>query len=482
MVEEDVHQPASIFTRLDTPPVVEVCSVLTSSCDAWPYPDSLVGMAEWDGHKDLGLTGGCLMAHKTVKNPTFTIDRDRQSILDSLQVPEELKTVPGSPVRPGDQRFHASAFPEQAFFRDPIYEMYDAYLARRMRDKSSAMVHSEAAKKVHGAELEELRKILWTYIRRPASKRRDPSPDLTEAFKSKVKEMGFDMIGITSFDRKYVYKEFRRRAKYKNLVILCIEQPWKGAQAAPGIEAYMSNFTASLPAYRMGIQFADWVRSKGYPVQFVVASQGGVQLSMAPVIPYAVASGLGQLGANGQLLTPLFGSRVRMVAFSTDAPLTHDRPIDYGINRLCEKCQVCVRRCPGRALPNVKVWWKGVLKNKTIADRCSPMMARYQGCSICIKVCPVQRYGLKAVLDHYSATNGKILGKGTDELEEYTLDDKGYFGSGKMPKFTVEEGSKGMLAMGKKLGIKEGIRRRRLGHIPGVVAEDVVPGMDRVDL
>ena len=69
-----------------------------------------------------------------------------------------------------------------------------------------------------------------------------------------------------------------------------------------------------------------------------------------------------------------------------------------------------------------------------------------------------------------------------DELEEYTLDDKGYFGSGKMPKFTVEEGSKGMLAMGKKLGIKEGIRRRRLGHIPGVGAEDVVPGMDRVDL
>ena len=84
MVEEDVHQPASILTRLDTPPGVEVCSVLTSSCDAWPYPDSLVGMAEWDGHKDLGLTGGCLMAHKTVKNPTFTIDRDRQSILDSL--------------------------------------------------------------------------------------------------------------------------------------------------------------------------------------------------------------------------------------------------------------------------------------------------------------------------------------------------------------------------------------------------------------
>ena len=54
-------------------------------------------------------------------------------------------------------------------------------------------------------------------------------------------------------------------------------------------------------------------------------------------------------------------------------------------------------------------------------------LARYEGCSICIKVCPVQRYGLEDVLDHYNATGGKILGKGTEELEGYTLHDKGLF-------------------------------------------------------
>ena len=419
------------------------------------------------------------MATKAAEPLTFVTEKDRQKILDSLHVPEELKTVPGNPINATDERYYSYAYPDQAFFRNPIYEMYDAYLGRKGSER--AKEHSLVAKEQFGAELEELRKILWTYYRKPASKKRDPSPDLTKEFKAKAKELGFSVIGITAFDRKYVYKDFRGKAKYKNLIIGGIEQDWEGAQAAPSIKSYLSNFPATSTAYQTGIKLADWVRSKGYPVQFVVASQGGIQLSLAPALPYAVAAGLGQMGANGQLLTPLSGSRIRLVAFSTDAPLTHDQPIDYGINKLCEKCQVCVRRCPGRALPKVKVWWRGVLKYKTIADRCQPILARYEGCSICIKVCPVQRYGLKAVLDHYNDT-GKILGKGTEELEGFTLHDKGYFGVAKLPKFTVEEGGKGMLAMAKKVGIKEGVRRKRLGHIPGVGAEAEVAGMGKVDI
>jgi hypothetical protein len=50
-----------------------------------------------------------------------------------------------------------------------------------------------------------------------------------------------------------------------------------------------------------------------------------------------------------------------------------------------------------------------------------------EGCSICMKVCPVQRYGLTAVLDEYERT-GNILGKDTDDLEGYDwpLDGKHY--------------------------------------------------------
>ena len=409
------------------------------------------------------------MTQAPPSDSTFITDGDKEELIRSLNVPEELKTVPGNPTRPSDERYHAYAYPEQPFFRTPNYELYDAYMGRQHRDITTAKSHSQMATEMHGDELEELRKTVWSYHLKPASRRKDPSKDLAGALKAKAKEMGFAVVGVTKFERKYVFKDFKRRAKFKNLVIVGIEQPWEPVQTSPSMESYLSNFKATIPSYSLAVELADWVRSTGYRVQFVVASQGGIQLSLAPVLPYAVAAGLGQMGANGQLLTPMFGSRIRLCAFSTDAPLSHDKPVDYGVNVLCEKCQVCVRRCPGKALPKVKVWWRGALKYKTIADRCLPMLGQYDGCSICIKVCPVQRYGLKAVLDHYNDT-GKIMGKGTDELEAYTLPDKGYFPSGQMPVFSTEEGGNGMIAMGKKLRLRP-VRRKRLGHMPGIGSE-----------
>ncbi len=81
-----------------------------------------------------------------------------------------------------------------------------------------------------------------------------------------------------------------------------------------------------------------------------------------------------------------------------------------------------------------KVWWRGVEKNKLYFRRCRPVMAHYTHCSICLKVCLVQKYGMVAVLTHYAET-GQVLGKGSHDLEGYILGDKGYFGPGEMPSF-----------------------------------------------
>ena len=81
-----------------------------------------------------------------------------------------------------------------------------------------------------------------------------------------------------------------------------------------------------------------------------------------------------------------------------------------------------------------KIWWRGIEKNKLYFKRCRPVMARYLGCGVCMKVCPVQKYGLKNVMDHYAET-GQVLGKGTHDLEGYSLDGKGYFGPGELPAF-----------------------------------------------
>jgi NAD-dependent dihydropyrimidine dehydrogenase PreA subunit len=119
---------------------------------------------------------------------------------------------------------------------------------------------------------------------------------------------------------------------------------------------------------------------------------------------------------------------------TTDAKITHDTPVDYGIHKFCDLCQVCSIRCPGRAITPDKVWFRGIEKNKLIFKRCRPVMTRYSGCGICIKVCPIQRYGMKPVMEHYVET-GEVLGKGSANLEGYILPDKGYFRPGRLPAF-----------------------------------------------
>jgi len=54
-----------------------------------------------------------------------------------------------------------------------------------------------------------------------------------------------------------------------------------------------------------------------------------------------------------------------------------------------------------------------------------------------MKVCPIQKYGMKSVMEHYVST-GQVLGKGTHELEGYALEGKDYFGPGELPTFDSE--------------------------------------------
>lgn len=136
-------------------------------------------------------------------------------------------------------------------------------------------------------------------------------------------------------------------------------------------------------------------------------------------------------------LTPAAGSRCRLVLITTTAPLALDSPVDYGIPAICDKCQACVERCPAGAIPARRKLYRGVEKAKLNTQRCWPVVARAEGCAICMKVCPVQRYGLKAVIEEYK-TRGRILGLGTDELEGYRWIDGRYYPAGARPRLGKE--------------------------------------------
>ena len=257
---------------------------------------------------------------------------------------------------------------------------------------------------------------------------------MTELIRQKARELGHGEVGFARNDRHYVYQS--RKPVMKNdlphAICLALEQDYEKTQSIPSIAAEETHQGTYANQGPRAMALTDLIRSLGYKVQV-----SGPTWHYGPMIPMFVEAGLGSLGANGQLLSPHFGSRARLQIIFTDAPVTYDKPIDYGIHKFCQVCQVCVQRCPGRALMQEKVWYRGVEKNKLVFKRCRPVMANYLGCGICMKVCPIQKYGMQPVMEHYVET-GEVLGKGTDSLEGYTLLDKGYFGPGQLPSFDRE--------------------------------------------
>jgi epoxyqueuosine reductase QueG len=108
-------------------------------------------------------------------------------------------------------------------------------------------------------------------------------------------------------------------------------------------------------------------------------------------------AGLGWQGKNLLLITPHYGSRVRLVTVLTNAPLDVDGPIK---NR-CGDCTACQDACPAQAIKGVKT--ESHYKTRNEAMYFSRCVEKVEGefakipevgvpiCGICIKVCPFGR-------------------------------------------------------------------------------------------
>ena len=340
----------------------------------------------------------------------------------TIPVPEELETVPGIPLNNREVDWYAREYPLESQNRSE----------RASRDWSNAIRFRHAEMREIGKEHDKLNRRLVEAGRLTADIEPTAEPtgeDVGDLIKDKAQQLGYIEVGFTVYDPRYEYKHKRGFTQLPTAICLAYEQDYEPTQTIPSIDAEIVHSSTYRTQAAAGLELGNFVRSLGYRAHVIHSSD-----ATGPVIPMFVAAGLGQLGACGYLLTPHAGNRNRLMIITTDAKVTNDEPIDYGIHAFCQVCQVCVNRCPGRALMRDKIWWRGMEKNKLYFKRCRPVMARYMDCGICMKVCPIQKYGMKNVMEHYAET-GQVLGKGTHDLEGYTLDDKGYFGPGEMPVF-----------------------------------------------
>ncbi len=254
--------------------------------------------------------------------------------------------------------------------------------------------------------------------------------ELSAKRKARAAELGLSAVGIAPYDAKYVWEPDLGGQVGDRVVVCLLEQNYEATQTAPSLRSERAALATYGTLLHMNKALADYLRDLGYAARESSAASLGVG------IHYGVQGGLGQLGMNGQLLTPFAGSRCRIAMINTDAPLAVDHPVDYGVPKLCDICQVCVRRCPTGAIPSVRKFHRGVEKAKIKVERCAPMVSQVHGCAVCMKTCPVQKYGLPAVLEHYTKT-GEILGKGSEELEGYRWPDGRRYGPGEKPRSAV---------------------------------------------
>jgi ferredoxin len=339
----------------------------------------------------------------------------------SLETPEALRTVPGSARNPEAE--------EAAFAARPFHHFVD--------------VHTEAGKFAvsngWGYIIPSAPRILRGKHRIAQVRARMPkrsAPKLTpqqavESIQQRARELNISTVGFAPHDPKYTFAPYAEQQE-PSVIVVVIEQDHAATQTAPSLFAERAAFRGYADLDAAAAELAAHVQDLGYRARPHGFIGEGV------VIHYAVQAGLGQLGLNGQLLTPQAGSRARIGLITTNADVIHGAPIDFGVTAICDACQICVRRCPPGAIPIKRQEFRGVVKAKIKPERCFPVLAQTHGCAVCMKVCPVQRWGLDAVKEHFVAT-GEILGKGTDELEGYRwpLDGR-FYGSGEKPRISDE--------------------------------------------
>jgi epoxyqueuosine reductase len=77
-------------------------------------------------------------------------------------------------------------------------------------------------------------------------------------------------------------------------------------------------------------QIVDWEKQRAHLSHKHVAKQAG----------------LGWIGRNNLLVTPQFGSGVRLITVLTNMPLQADEPLPWG----CEDCRACISSCPSQSI------------------------------------------------------------------------------------------------------------------------------------
>jgi hypothetical protein len=224
----------------------------------------------------------------------------------------------------------------------------------------------------------------------------DPA-QLSEQVKETSRTYGADLVGICEVDRRWLYSHRRDGTPLevppavRYAVVLAMRMDVAGILGTP---AFRAGTATGVGYSRMAFGIAclaEFIRNLGYR-----ALPMGNDSALS--IPLAVDAGLGELGRNGLLITPEYGSCVRLCKVLTDMPLQVDRPISFGVSETCVTCRKCAQACEVEAIsaalePSYEIVCRsnnrGIRRWAVNHDKCySFWVENGASCSTCIAACP----------------------------------------------------------------------------------------------
>ncbi len=211
----------------------------------------------------------------------------------------------------------------------------------------------------------------------------EPAPDTAEPFrnaraiKTLAAFMGGDMVGIAPA-RPHAWYSHRIDGTaiepyHDNAIVILIDQGFETMEGASG-DDWISG-AQSMRAYMRGAEIAGIIAAHIRRLGYGARAQTNADSDVLQ-IPLILEAGLGELSRIGELvLNPFVGPRFKSVVVTTDMPLIHDRPIDFGLQDFCSKCNKCARECPCHAISfGTKIMFNGYEMWKPDVEKC----ARYR--------------------------------------------------------------------------------------------------------
>ncbi|MEM9751276.1 MAG: reductive dehalogenase, partial [Pseudomonadota bacterium] len=209
---------------------------------------------------------------------------------------------------------------------------------------------------------------------------------------------------------------------HENAISVVIDQGHETMEGASGDDwiACSQSMRAYLRFSLLGGVIAEHIRNLGYSARSHTVMDGEV---LQP--PLLLLSGLGEVSRIGEvILNPYLGPRLKSGAITTNMPLAHDKPIDFGLQNFCNNCNKCARECPAGAITaGPKTMFNGYEIWKSDSQKCTTYritQAAGAMCGRCMKTCPWNLEGLFAEAPfRWAATNVPQAAKALAKLDDH---------------------------------------------------------------